>query len=163
MGLKEELGFPRPISTKAHEALLNIFVTADALGKEADRIVQKFGLTRCQFDVLKILDHQTLDGSADQSALGRMLVVNRSNITGIIDRMERDGLVKRTGDPADRRVKRVRMTPKGLNVLHKAEQAYVLRTREVVSVLSAADQETLCRMLEAVRASLRKSSAKKKA
>ena len=163
MGLKEELGFPHPIATRAHEAMLNIFVTADLLGKEADRVLQPFGLTEAQFDILMLLDHQTPDGSADQSTLGRMLVVNRSNVTGLIDRMERDGLVKRAGDPADRRVKRVRMTPKGLNLLKKAEQAYVARTREVVSALSTAEQESLCRMLETVRASLRKTSIHKKA
>lgn len=163
MGLKEELGFPRPISTKAHEALLNIFVTADALGKEADRIVQRFGLTRAQFDILKILDHQTLDGSADQTALGRMLVVNRSNITGIIDRMERDGLVTRGGDPSDRRVKRIRMTAEGKRAFRKADEAYVRRTFEVVSALSPPDFDTLCRLMEAIRASLRKTPPKKKA
>ena len=163
MGLKEELGLPHPVATLAHEAMLNIFVTADALSKEADRLLQEHGLTKAQFDILMLLEHQTADGGADQSSLGRMLVVNRSNVTGLVDRMERDGLVKRTGDPADRRVKRVRMTPKGLNVLRKAEQAYVLRTREVVSALTVGEQETLCRMLEAVRASLRRKSNLKKA
>jgi DNA-binding MarR family transcriptional regulator len=163
MGLKEELGFPHPIATKAHETLLNVFVTANLLVKEADRVLQPFGITESQFDILMLLEHQAPDGSADQSTLGRMLVVNRSNVTGLIDRMERDGLVKRTGDPADRRVKRVRMTSEGLRVLYKAEQAYVARTQEVVSALSTAEQGSLCRMLDTVRASLRKKSTRKKA
>jgi len=163
MGLRDELGFPNPISTRAHEALLNIFVTADLLGKEADRVVQAFGLTRAQFDILKILDHQNPDGSANQSTLGRMLVVNRSNVTGLVDRMERDGLVKRTGDPADRRVKRIRMTPEGKKVFRKADAAYVRRTQQVVATLSPAEFEALCRMMEGIRASLRKTPARKKA
>lgn len=163
MGLKEELGFPNAIATKAHETLLNVFVTANLLVKEADRVLQPFGITEAQFDILMLLEHQTPDGSADQSTLGRMLVVNRSNVTGLIDRMERDGLVKRAGDPDDRRVKRVRMTPEGLRVLHKAEQAYVARTQEVVSALSTGEQGSLCRMLDIVRASLRKRSNLKKA
>jgi DNA-binding MarR family transcriptional regulator len=163
MALKEELGFPNDIATRAHETLLNVFVTANLLVKEADRVLKPFGITEAQFDILMLLEHQAPDGSADQSTLGRMLVVNRSNVTGLIDRMERDGLVKRTADPGDRRVNRVRMTPEGMKVLHKAEQAYVLRTREVVSSLSAADQETLCRMLETVRASTRRKSNPRKA
>jgi DNA-binding MarR family transcriptional regulator len=161
MGLKEELGFPKPVSTKAHEALLNIFVTADLLGKEADRVVQPFGLTRSQFDVLKILDHQTSDGSADQSSLGRMLVVNRSNVTGIVDRMERDGLVVRIADPSDRRVKRIRMTPRGRRLFKAADAAYVRRTAEVVSALTPSDFDTVCRLMESIRAALRKASHRK--
>ncbi len=155
MALSDELGFLRPIDTRAHEAVLGIFVTASLLGKEADRVLQGFGLTQAQFDVLMLLRYQTAEGSADQTTLGRMLVVNRANVTGLVDRMERDGLVTRTGDPVDRRVKRVRMTPAGARVLARAEQAYAARIREVVAGLPPADLAALCRSLEAIRTALR--------
>jgi DNA-binding MarR family transcriptional regulator len=155
MALSDELGFLRPIDARAHEAVLSIFVTASLLGKEADRVLQGFGLTQAQFDILMLLRYQTADGSADQTTLGKMLVVNRSNVTGLVDRMERDGLVTRIGDVADRRVKRVRMTPAGARVLEKAEQAYAARTREVVAGLTPANLAQLCRSLEAVRTALR--------
>jgi DNA-binding MarR family transcriptional regulator len=159
MALNDELGFLSPISTRAHEAVLSIFVTANLLGKEADRVLQPVGLTQAQFDVLMLLEYQTADGSADQTTLGRMLVVNRSNVTGLVDRMERDGLVRRAGDPADRRLKRVRMTPAGAKLLERAEQAYAARTREVVAGLTANDLATLCRLLETVRTAVRRGSA----
>jgi DNA-binding MarR family transcriptional regulator len=157
MGLSDELGFRRPIATRAHEAVLGIFVTANLLGKEADRVLQAFGLTQAQFDILMLLRYQTADGSADQTTLGKMLVVNRSNVTGLVDRMERAGLVTRNGDPVDRRVKRVRMTLAGARLFEKAEQAYAARTREVAAGLTPASLATLCRLLEAVRVALRES------
>jgi DNA-binding MarR family transcriptional regulator len=153
--LSDELGFPYPIEARAHEAVLSIFVTASLLGKEADRVLQAFGLTQAQFDILMLLRYQTADGSADQTSLGKMLVVNRSNVTALVDRMERDGLVTRTGDPADRRVKRVRMTPAAARLLERAEQAYSARTREVVAGLTPAKLATLCRLLQTVRTALR--------
>jgi DNA-binding MarR family transcriptional regulator len=162
MALSDELGFLRPIDTPVHEAVLSIFVTASLLGKEADRVLQGFGLTQAQFDILMLLRYQTADGSADQTTLGKMLVVNRSNVTGLVDRMERGGLVTRIGDPADRRVKRVRMTPAGARVLERAEQAYAARTREVVAGLTPANLATLCRSLEAVRTALREGPAPQK-
>jgi DNA-binding MarR family transcriptional regulator len=162
MALSDELGFLRPIETRAHEAMLAIFVTASLLGKEADRVLQGFGLTQAQFDILMLLRYQTADGSADQTTLGRMLVVNRSNVTGLVDRMERDGVVTRAGDPADRRVKRVRMTATGTTLLEKAEQAYAARTREVVAGLTPANLAALCRSLEAIRAALREGPAARK-
>ncbi len=109
-----------------------------------------------------LLRYQTADGSADQTTLGKMLVVNRSNVTGLVDRMERDGLVTRVGDPADRRVKRVRVTPAGARRLEKAEQAYAARTREVVAGLTPAKLAELCRSLEAVRTALREGPAPRK-
>jgi DNA-binding MarR family transcriptional regulator len=102
-----------------------------------------------------LLRYQTADGSADQTALGRMLVVNRSNVTGLVDRMERDGLVARAGDPEDRRVRRVRMTTAGARLLERAERGYSARTREVVAGLTPAKLATLCRLLETVRTALR--------
>ena len=159
MTLNGELGFLRPISTRAHEAVLSIFMTANLLGKEADRVLKPVGLTQAQFDVLMLLEYQTADGSADQTTLGRMLVVNRSNVTGLVDRMERDGLVRRAGDPADRRLKRVWMTPAGAKLLERAEQAYAARTRQVVAGLTATDLATLCRLLETVRTAVRRGSA----
>ena len=155
MALSDELGFLRPIEARAHEAVLSIFVTASLLGKEADRVLQAFGLTQAQFDILMLLRYQTADGAADQTTLGRMLVVNRSNVTGLVDRMERDGLVTRVGDPADRRVKRVRMTPAGARILERAGQAYAARTREIVAGLTPVNLAALCRSLETVRAALR--------
>ena len=162
MALSDELGFRRPFDTRAHEAALSIFVTASLLGKEADRVLQGFGLSQAQFDVLMLLRYQTADGSADQTSLGKMLVVNRSNVTGLVDRMERDRLVTRAGDPTDRRINRVRMTPTGARLLERAEQAYAARTREVVGTLTPANLATLCRLLEAVRAALREGPAPRK-
>ena len=163
MALSDELGFLRPIETRAHEAVLGVFVTASLLAREADRILQPFGLTQAQFDILMLLRYQTADGSADQTTLGRMLVVNRSNVTGLVDRMERDGLVTRSGDRADRRVRRVRMTPAGATLLGKAERAYAERTRGIVAGLSPVRLAALCRSLEAVRAALRERPAPRKA
>ncbi len=162
MALSDELGFLRPIETRAHEAMLNIFVTASLLGKEADRVLQGFGLTQAQFDVLMLLRYQTAEGSADQTTLGRMLVVNRANVTGLVDRMERDGLVTRAGDALDRRVKRVRMTSAGARMLARAEQVYAARIREVMAGLTPADLAALCRSLEAVRTALREGPAPRK-
>jgi DNA-binding MarR family transcriptional regulator len=163
MALSDELGFPHPVATRAHEAVLGIFVTASLLGKEADRVLQPLGLTQAQFDILMLLAYQTTDGSADQTTLGKMLVVNRSNVTGLVDRMERDGLVTRVGDPADRRMKRVRMTPAAASLLEKAEKTYAARTREIVAGLTPANLATLCRHLEAVRTALRERPTLRKA
>jgi len=55
--------------------------------------------------------------------LGRRSGLETSTMTGLIDRMERDGLVERRDDENDRRVQRINLTDKGREVMHPALQA----------------------------------------
>jgi len=70
-----------------------------------------FGITLPQFEVLWQLDRS--DGPVVMSRLSEQLQVTSSNITGVVDRLERDGLVKRFRSGTDRRVKRIEMTAAG--------------------------------------------------
>ena len=156
MALRDELGFPNPVQHPPHETLLGLVVTAGLLTKEGDRVLRPLVLTDSQFNVLALLRYQSDGGSLDQSALGRMLVVNRSNVTGLVDRMERAGWVEREADRDDRRVKRVRLTPEGRRLLDRADRLYIQRVHEVMGALSARELEQLGRTLEKVRSALRR-------
>jgi len=155
MGLKEDLGFSRPIEKRAHEAALSVVVTGEMLRKEATRVLRRFGLTGAQYNVLSLLRYQSADGSLNQTRLGRMLVVNRSNVTGLIDRMEEAGWVSRSARAKDRRVKQVALTAEGRKLQERAEVAYEGRLTEVMADLSDAKCRALCGMLEKARARLR--------
>jgi len=69
--------------------------------------------------------------------------------------MEQAGWVSRCADPVDRRVKMVRLTEAGARILESAQEAYLDRVKQVVSVLPEADRKKLCNLLEAVRGRLR--------
>ena len=97
---------------------------AALLQKRGARLLREHGLTDAQFNVLMLLHHQGERGRMSQIRLGRLLLVNRSNVTGLVDRMERDGLVRREDDPDDRRVNLVAITEKGMEVLGGAMAAY---------------------------------------
>jgi len=155
MSLQHELGMPNPITRPGHEAALSVVLTGNLLVKEADRIVRRFRVTDSQFNVLMLLKYQSNGGKMSQTGLGEMLVVNRSNVTGLVDRMEQAGWVKRMPDAEDRRVKQVQITAAGLQVVERAEKAYFARIRDVMSSLSAEESARLCRLLERVRAAVR--------
>jgi len=159
MGLKDELGLPHKILSEEHEVLLNIVVAGQMLEKEADRLVQGFGLSRAQLNIMMLLRYQSGASGPDHQSFGRMLVVNRSNVTGLLDRMEKTGLVERIPDAGDRRVKRVRLTAKGVRVLAEAEKVYMRHVETLVGALSGAERDALCRTLEKLRARLRRGAA----
>ncbi len=83
------------------------------LRRSYDKKLKEFDLTPCQFEVLMILLGE--DGLL-LSELGRRISRDGPTITGVIDRMEKKMLVKRKGDPRDRRVVRVVITPQGRNM-----------------------------------------------
>jgi DNA-binding MarR family transcriptional regulator len=85
------------------------------------------------------------------SELAEKLTCVRSNVTQLVDRLEADGLVKRTDDPADRRVVRAEVT--GLGRRRHAAGARVVDTvlQEVAKELSAVDPQQLKRTLDAVQ------------
>jgi DNA-binding MarR family transcriptional regulator len=151
MGLSEELGFPRRLINEDHEALLSVLVTGELLKKESTRLFAPLGITGAQFNVLILLYAQTEDGTMSQSDLGRLLTVHRSNVTGLLDRLERLGLVRRLDDENDRRVYRVALTERGRETARKAENLYLGRIHAIMSVLDPEEWMALSSILEKIR------------
>ena len=106
MDLKNELGLDQAIKTVEHECLLNIVYTGMMINKSAYRYFSRYGITETQFNVLMLLKYALSDGLS-QVALSRRLVVNKADMTGLIDRLERKKLVERSRDGHDRRINRV--------------------------------------------------------
>ena len=151
MGLSEELGFPRRLTNEDHEALLNILVTGELIRKESTRLFEPLGITAAQFNVLILLLAQTVDGAMSQSDLGRLLTVNRSNVTGLVDRLEKLGMVRRIADNGDRRINRVGLTPEGRETALKAQELYLGRIHTIMGVLDRGEWRTLSAHLTSIR------------
>ena len=72
---------------------------------------REFGTTLPRFDLMAQLERAP-DG-LQMGELSRRMLVTGGNVTGIVDQLERVGLIARTEDPADRRVYRVKLTKEG--------------------------------------------------
>jgi DNA-binding MarR family transcriptional regulator len=100
-----------------------VMATADAFLRESARLFRPFGLTGAQYNVLNILSG-TQEGLS-QRQLGDLLVVDRSNVTGLLDRLEKAGWVQRNDHPEDRRVYRVSLTPAGRKLWGEVHPLYL--------------------------------------
>ncbi len=156
MSLNQELKLHAPIATTQHEALLNIYFTSTLIRKRGTEFLRAFGLTDVQINVMMLLGHQARRNEGlSQARLSDMMLVNRANITGLIDRMEKAGLVVRTADPEDRRTNIIKLTARGRRLLDKVEPHYGKEVARIMGVLKNSEQKTLMKMLEKVRANLR--------
>jgi DNA-binding MarR family transcriptional regulator len=155
MALKEELKLKKGFDIVEHEALLNIYYTASLLKKRADLFFRTFGLTDVQFNVMMLLVYQS--GSEDglsQAQLSDMMLVNRANVTTLVDRMEKASLVMRTSISGDRRTNIIKMTAKGKKLFAKAEPLYARQVQQVMSGVARPEQKKLIAVLEKVRANI---------
>ena len=97
-------------------------------------------LTPSQFAVLEALYHL---GPMTQGEVSMKVLKSGSNMTTVIDNLERDGLVRRERDAKDRRVIHVHLTEAGTSKLEAVLPRHVTALVEEFSVLSASEQETL--------------------
>lgn len=102
-------------ATTRYDALLQLLRAANALWEASRVFFEQWELSPSQFNVLNLLSsNQT---GLSQTDLGRQLLTHRSNVTGLVDRLEKRGLVRRKEVSADRRAYRVVLTKKGSRLL----------------------------------------------
>jgi len=85
------------------------------------------------------------------SVLSRELGFSLSAMTQIADRLERAGLVTRGFDGPDRRVRRLRLTPRARRMLRLREEARIHRVANVLETMSPDAREALLSALDALR------------
>lgn len=107
-----------------------------------------YGLTPPQFSVLAFLWKE--DGQS-QTALSQKTLIDRTTIGGLVDRLEKLGLVKRQPHPEDRRAYRICLTQRGMTL----ERELCATAAEVLALflapLSEDEQNSLHHLLEKIR------------
>jgi MarR family 2-MHQ and catechol resistance regulon transcriptional repressor len=135
-----------------HQMVVTAVRVADQLAKACDRFLAPYEITLAQFNVIAIL-YSYPDGLA-QSRLGEQLVVSRANVTGLIDRMKKQGLCRTLDDPEDARIKRVQLTAKARKLMDRIEKPYFEEIRRITRVLNTREMNSVSDALARVSDSL---------
>ena len=123
------------------EAIVYLYTESRRVTKD---VAGRFGLTGPQLAVIKMLEPV---GKLSLSELSWKIKARNSTVTGIIDRMEREGLVERRRSERDRRVINIVLTKKGSALASEIDVEPVQIFRRVLSELSARDAAELRRIL----------------
>ncbi|GMV95316.1 MAG: hypothetical protein AMXMBFR82_50940 [Candidatus Hydrogenedentota bacterium] len=152
MTLKNELGLRADFKNRDHETLLNIYFTASKAKKRADEFFRGHGITDVQFNVMMLLKNQSGErGGLTQIELSEMMLVNRANITTLIDRMEKAGFVVRVPDPDDRRYNIVKLTRAGIARHAQVAARYMEQVGDIMGALIKQERQTLVDLLTRLR------------
>lgn len=141
-------------SETGYDLVIQVLSAANVMVKESHRLFRPHGLTDAQFNVLNVLG--PVPAGMSQRELSDVLVVDRSNITGLLDRMEKLGWVKRVDHPTDRRVYLVRLTDEGRRLWQTVQPEYIAAVRRVTSVAPESELKRTLATLRRLEQSARK-------
>jgi DNA-binding MarR family transcriptional regulator len=113
------------------------------------RLRGRFATTLPRFDLLAQLERHR--GGLKMNELSRLLMVTGGNVTAIVDQLEKEGLVERLDEPADRRAFRIRLTragEKGFAEMAREHEQWVV---DLFSGVSRREQDELLKLLAKVK------------
>jgi DNA-binding MarR family transcriptional regulator len=109
----------------------------------------QFGISGSQWGVLRNLHRAEQEGlpGLRLTDLGERLIIRPPSVTGVVDRLERAGLVVRDGSPTDLRAKQVRLTPKGCQLVERVLTFHSDQIDAVLGGLNPQEQSEFHRLL----------------
>ena len=151
----EDLGCVPASMMEDLDAILvyNLMLTQSRLAPFIGASLRREKLTAAQFNTLLAL-RKAGEGGLRMHEIGRRLVVTKSNVTGLVDRLEKQGLAARSVH-TDRRATVVRLTPAGAALLDQIIPQYAELLGDLTASLTGEEKETLVYLLTKLRKALR--------
>ena len=139
--------------SRAQQAAVGLLRTADALKRSLAQVVEPYGITPQQYNVLRILRGAGPEGLPTLT-IGERMIEHTPGVTRLVDRLERKDLVDRKPCAKDRRRVFCRITPKGLELLRVLDEPVNRWDAGAVTVLPPADLDSLISVLDRIRDSV---------
>jgi DNA-binding MarR family transcriptional regulator len=149
-GIQAEIQQSKPFNSVEDEAVVSLHRTADVVNGRFSDMLKPYGLSPTQFNALRIL-RGAGDGGRTCSEIAERMINRDPDITRLLDRLERRGLVVRSREGRDRRVIITRINQAGLELLRGLDRPIEEFNRKQMGQLSEQQLRTLVKLLEAVR------------
>jgi DNA-binding MarR family transcriptional regulator len=136
----------------ATEVIINLLRAEGLASAELNRRFRPYGLSTGTFNVLMILE-----GAPEPLCpweIGERLLVTRGTVTGLLDSLERAGLITRSRHPEDRRMLLIELTEAGRALLRRVWVDHFPAEKTMTAPLSQREKETLIRLLGKLQAHL---------
>jgi DNA-binding MarR family transcriptional regulator len=142
------------LDPSACEAYLNLLRAGDEAYRRSEAFMTEHGMTPGRFTIMMLL-YDKLEGVSvprTPAELADMAGVTRATITGLVDTLERDGIVTRRHDSGDRRMMVIHLTPKGIATVREILPGHFKQMAAQMASLSVPERKTLVRLLNKLAA-----------
>lgn len=129
----------------ATECAVNLLRTESLFSTAIGALLRRYGLSIATFNVLMILE-----GAGEPLCpwqIGERLLVTRGTVTGLLDSLEKQDLIRRSVHPDDRRMLQIEATPKARALLDELLPEHFPAEAELMAGLSTHEKQTLVRLL----------------
>ena len=127
------------------EALLSVAVAAGTIQDVVDAVCERHGLTRSQYNVLRILRGVHPEGHP-RCEIAQRMIERAPDVTRLVDRLQSQGLVRRSRGGRDQRQAITRITPKGLKLLENIQPEIDQQGATLLASLTDKDCHELSRL-----------------
>ena len=152
-------GMPAEYFKKLQEAFpdgdtgaLRVFLALRGAARRIDTVVAKwldaYGVTATKLDILHLVSANPQGTTA--ARLRVHLMMTQPNVTFVVAGLEREGLIRRSADPLDKRSVLIRLTPAGKRLIAEMTGEQLSALKQGASVLNDMEKETIIRMLSAL-------------
>ena len=148
--IQDEIQQTKPFAGLENEVLISLLRTADVVLRPLAEMLKRDGLSHTQYNVLRILRGAGAGGLSCREVAERM-VTREPDLTRLLDRLERRGLVARGREAKDRRVVVARITRDGLALLARLDEPAAASAREALGHLGPQGLRSLARLLDQAR------------
>lgn len=129
---------------------LRLITNSNIIEKEVRNLFRsEFGVTLPRFDLMSALYREL--GGLTMGELSKRLLVSNGNVTGIVERLQKEGLVKRWVLPTDRRIYSVGLTPKGRSEFKIMADRHRQWISQILGGLEDEDLSAMIKMMDGLR------------
>lgn len=150
--------YPELDPTATHTSLVLLRVASDMIAA-MDEELAGHGISQGRFTILMLLENcpeeECADRSLSPSDLAEMCGVSRASISGLLDGLEKDAMVRRGADKRDGRGKPVRITAKGKRFLDKMLPAHFTWLARVMQDLNQRERRQLIELVSKIDPNVR--------
>lgn len=153
--LKQEIKQTRPFSSLEEEVYLSLRLTSQLMDEPWGRYLRKTeGISPSQYNLLRILRGAGVDGRTMGEIAERM--INRDpDVTRLADRTVKLGLARRDREETDRRIVKLFITQRGIDMLERLDDQVQVFVKQILSGLGPKRLKELRDLLSAARSSMR--------
>lgn len=148
--LSESYGW---IEKTANKTTVELLKTKDMLEELHDRFFGLYNFSNTKFNVLVIL-YKDLGKEVYMSQISERMLLSNANITGLVDRLEEEGFVRRVRSLEDRRKIVVEITYKGNKKVQEIMDDYIIWSENLMSALSLEENKKLIELLQSLQKGL---------
>ena len=144
-GLYLAQGDPDAPGTTSADCVQSLQRIEGLLAGRMNNRFRPYGLSTATFNVILVLSRA--GGSLSPCDIGEQLSVTRGTVTGLLDSLERQRLVRRTPHPKDRRMLTIELTDEGRNILDRLMPEHLQGMCELLACLSESEKKAFAGVL----------------